>query len=273
MQSYEEGIVSKESKGFEPIEKATVAIQLYCGKAWDSDYHESKNDRIKEYSPNIGDIYELIIAIWTVALMNETSTLQSVMGRVAGKINCTDPLDRAKIAAECIALCAHADVINVDFVGSTYQVSTRWQLDTDITGADKHVILTKKPRVKTTNQILGCRYKQHNKETCLDHINAMNSIKLCLNLDLLRTMEEQATFTIDTTQKADQWKLFINESYKKYLELARGGNEFYLEHWYDTRGRGYCDGYYIDYQGSSFKKAIVQLANKEVTKLHGPFER
>lgn len=266
MLQYEEMQVAKETVGFEPLNKAIDSIRHYVDDAWDSQYYDSKNKRLQKWKIDQGDIHELVVAIFTVALLNDRTTLQSVIGQVAGKITVEDTLDRAKIAAECIALCAHADLIEID-AGNTYIVYTKWNIDTGLDRSDKHVILTHKPQPKVTNQILGNRYKQHDEETCLDHINRMNSIKYSLNLPLIRMMEEQATFTIDTTQKAEQWDLFINESYKKYLQLARGDNEFYLEWKYDTRGRCYSEGYYINPQGSSFKKAITQLANKEVVQL------
>ena len=44
-------------------------------------------------------------------------------------------------------------------------------------------------------------------------------------------------------------------------------NKFWLKHSLDTRGRTYCNGYLINYQGASYKKAIVQLHDKEVVRL------
>ena len=39
--------------------------------------------------------------------------------------------------------------------------------------------------------------------------------------------------------------------------------KLYINHKPDTRGRIYAVGYYINPQGTSFKKAMLQLANKE----------
>ncbi len=220
-----------------------------------------------EWGPEQEDVYEIVIAIFTVTLLNKSSTLQSVIGMCTSKIRCEDPLDRAKCAAECIAICAIADIIEIVGLSGTYMVHTTWQLDTDILKSNKHVILTRKPVVKTDKQMLGCRYKRQAPATCLNHINRMNGIQLSLNLPLLRAMSEKPTFQLDTTQKKEQWTLFIKNSYKTYLELARGDNKFYLEWKYDTRGRCYSEGYYINPQGSSFKKAICQLAHKEIVNL------
>jgi DNA-directed RNA polymerase len=47
---------------------------------------------------------------------------------------------------------------------------------------------------------------------------------------------------------------------KQVLSL---GNEFYLTHKYDKRGRSYSQGYHINYQGNAWNKAVVCLADKE----------
>jgi hypothetical protein len=42
------------------------------------------------------------------------------------------------------------------------------------------------------------------------------------------------------------------------------GNEFCLTHKYDKRGRIYCQGYPVNYQGALWNKAVIQLAAKEI---------
>ena len=42
------------------------------------------------------------------------------------------------------------------------------------------------------------------------------------------------------------------------------GNKFWLQNKVDKRGRIYTSGYHISPQGSSFKKAMINLANKEI---------
>jgi DNA-directed RNA polymerase len=41
-------------------------------------------------------------------------------------------------------------------------------------------------------------------------------------------------------------------------------NEFYLTHRYDKRGRVYCQGYHVTYQGTPWNKAVLELADKEI---------
>jgi len=250
-----------------PEEVLNSVIELVSYTSLRNTYYQSKQDRLNEWQPSSDELYELIISVFTATLQNETLIYQALIGMLSGKIGCEQPLDRAKCIAEVIAVIGSTGLIEIERKYEGYIVYTEFVLDDPIPVPDKHDPLTRPPTTKTTNQILGCKYKQHNQETCLDHINRLNSIGLKLNLPLLRTMEEEATFDIETKQQKDQWDLFVSKSYKAYLKLARGDNKFWLEHKYDTRGRTYCDGYFITYQGSSFKKSIVQLANKEVVQL------
>ena len=54
------------------------------------------------------------------------------------------------------------------------------------------------------------------------------------------------------------------ESMKVFAMLINEGNRFYLTHKYDKRGRTYCQGYHVSYQGNTYRKAILQLADKEL---------
>ena len=44
------------------------------------------------------------------------------------------------------------------------------------------------------------------------------------------------------------------------------GNNFSLNHKYDKRGRTYCQGYHVNYQGTPWNKAVVEFSHKEITK-------
>lgn len=63
------------------------------------------------------------------------------------------------------------------------------------------------------------------------------------------------------------------KAFEKYDRTAKDvldhvrihGNEFYLTHRYDTRGRTYSQGYHVNPQGNDWNKAIVEFAKEEVT--------
>jgi DNA-directed RNA polymerase len=46
--------------------------------------------------------------------------------------------------------------------------------------------------------------------------------------------------------------------------MINSGNEIYLTNKVDKRGRIYAQGYHITTQGTSFKKAMLELAHEEL---------
>jgi DNA-directed RNA polymerase len=46
--------------------------------------------------------------------------------------------------------------------------------------------------------------------------------------------------------------------------LLSEGNELYLTHKVDKRGRTYCQGYQVNYQGTPWCKATVEFHKKEL---------
>jgi len=104
----------------------------------------------------------------------------------------------------------------------------------------------------------------HDGDICLDVLNLMNRVALRLDTDFLSTVEEEPTFEIDTQDKEDLWADFKRQSYKFYSLMVQCGNQFYLTHKVDKRGRIYACGYHITTQGTAFKKASIELAHEEI---------
>lgn len=273
MLSYEESHVHKfilDAGGFPAIDKAKEDLLKYIG----SDYYESKNNRISEWNPDIGELYEIIIAVWTATLLNKTLTIQAITGLIAGRIHLKDHLDSAKTAAEVVAVISKSGLITILKRGSgrSILVKTTWKINKEIPTLNRHTPLNVEPEIVTKNyhedygsMILGGALKHHEGNICLDHLNRMNKIPLALNIEFLKKIEETPSkkMILNTRQKQEQWESFRTGSYDMYIKLSRNGNRFWLNHAYDTRGRSYAINYYVSTQGSSFKKAIVQLANKE----------
>jgi hypothetical protein len=125
----------------------------------------------------------------------------------------------------------------------------------------------------------------HVGDICLDALNIMNRVPLSLDLDFLCKVEElpseitveamkknaakrgkiisDAEAQVKVVQALENWKGFKKQSYRFYKLMADQGNVFYLTHKVDKRGRAYAQGYHITTQGSSFKKAAVELATQE----------
>ncbi len=137
--------------------------------------------------------------------------------------------------------------------------------------------------------ILGGGHNHHDGDVCLDVLNSRNSVPLSLDVEFLCTVEEEPTFDLNKVsdetiekyerrgypltdwEKADlvrqqktNWLRYKEQSYYFYSLMVNQGNHFYLSNKYDKRGRLYSQGYHINAQGTAFKKAALNLADKEL---------
>jgi hypothetical protein len=113
----------------------------------------------------------------------------------------------------------------------------------------------------------------HEDDVCLDHLNRVNAVRFAID-------EHVATFVKNSWRNLDKPKMGESKedfekrkrAFEKYDRTSKEviakiislGNEFYLTHKYDKRGRIYCQGYHINYQGAPWNKAVIQLADKEL---------
>jgi hypothetical protein len=113
----------------------------------------------------------------------------------------------------------------------------------------------------------------HAGDVCLDHINRMNRIQLSINERVARTIQNKWKHLDKKKddESFDDWKK-RRKAFEKYQSVAEGiiallvraGNVLRLTHAYDKRGRTYCRGFHITYQGTDWNKAVLELANREV---------
>ena len=234
--------------------------------------YTSKNARILEWMGSLQEprdcvFYEILCHIFAGVILDpQGMTYQAMIGYISGNIGCAHPLDRAKCAAEIIAIAYQCDLIVITKTSEkTMIITTEYVLDEDVPDFPKHAPLFRAPEPGTVNPILGNQFKQHDQDVCLGHINRMNALPLVLEQRLITGLEETTSEVFETQEQKVQWEDFKRRSHDMYEKV--GDQTFWLSHSYDTRGRCYCSGYYINYQGSSYKKAIVQLAEKETVKL------
>lgn len=117
------------------------------------------------------------------------------------------------------------------------------------------------------------KQNHHEDDVCLDHINRMNAVPLVINqttalmiankwrnLDKMKEGETKEDF--EKRKRAfDKYDRTAKEVIAKLNEHT---DRFYLTHKYDKRGRVYCQGYHVTYQGNAWNKAVVELADKEL---------
>ena len=264
----------KENGGIKEMDATIELVKSWLNKC----YYKSKDIRLDEWNPPDEEIYEIVLATFTAVLRfgKSGTTYQSMMGIMSGRYPHRELLDRVKTAAEIIALCVKTDLIDMWRTGSGayYMLTSKYTLDSEIPEPDDFRIhLAPIPEFNANKPagfgslLLGGRHNHHERDICIDHINRMNAIPLQLNRELLRMYTERPTKELKTEEQKRQWKNFIHTSYKAYIQTVKAGNEFYLEHNYDKRGRTYARGYHISTQGSAFKKAAIQLKNTELVEM------
>lgn len=125
----------------------------------------------------------------------------------------------------------------------------------------------------TSNGSVILRNNHHEDDVCLDHINRMNALKLTLNMDVVKMVKNKWR-NLDKPKQGETKDDFDRrrKAFEKYDRTAKDvigllqqqGDEFHLTHKYDKRGRTYCQGYHVTYQGAAWNKAVVQFANQEI---------
>lgn len=138
------------------------------------------------------------------------------------------------------------------------------------------------PRKVKTNRDTGMlnssgslilKNNHHEDDICLDHINRLNRTKFSINFHVADMVKNQWK-GLDKAKPGEPREDFERrkKAFIKYDRTARevmrivteDQNEFHLLHKYDKRGRTYCQGYHVNYQGAPWNKAVVEFANKEI---------
>lgn len=125
--------------------------------------------------------------------------------------------------------------------------------------------------IKTDSLILQDNH--HEGDICLDSINRFNNIPLSINIELVKTvrnswknidkMKDGETFE-DYMKRRKAFERYERDSFYTIALMESMGNQFYLTHKVDKRGRTYAQGYHINYQGNCWNKACVELAHPQL---------
>lgn len=241
---------------------------------------EKKNARIQAWHPSDEDIDNIIIAVFTLALAHGPATMQTACGMLNHMIDLPETLDRVHIIASLIALIAKTDLIKIEKTGTSgyFMISTKYKLNKALPVVDRHGTVFHRPQPVESNwdpeqgsMLLGSKFNHHEGNICLDHINKMNSIPLSLNRAFIVDNPEKPKKDYfdpkdpawKATQKKELWNIYEKQCKLKYAQLICEGNRFFLNHKYCTRGRTYATGYYINTQGTGYKKGMIELYHKE----------
>lgn len=242
-------------------------------------YYDSKMQRVAQL--NGMDIPALVMDLFVgIAYSLKPDLFTSVSAQMASRLKFNDQTAAITTVAELMAVLCHTDAFDItkeNKMASLMVVSRIPLSDTLTKFIENSQFLPPmvcEPLPLTHNYssgylthndslILGSG-NHHDGDICLDTLNTMNRVALKLDTDFLCKVEEEPTFELDSQDKVDQWKRFKRQSTEFYVLMAEQGNNLYLNHKVDKRGRAYCHGYHISTQGTAFKKAMLEFATEEI---------
>jgi hypothetical protein len=117
------------------------------------------------------------------------------------------------------------------------------------------------------------RNNHHEDDVCLDHINRLNQVKLTLNMNVVQKVKNTwRNLAKPKEGETPQEFMTRKRAFEKYDRTSKDvmdtlmahSDTFYLTHRYDKRGRTYCMGYHVTYQGNDWNKACIEFAEKEI---------
>lgn len=242
-------------------------------------YYDSKMERVAQL--NGMDIPALVMDLFVgIAYSLKPDLFTSVSAQMASRLKFSDQTAAITTVAELMAVLCHTDAFDItkESKMASLMVTSRIPLSDSlikfIENSQYLPPMVCEPLELTHNYssgylthndslILGSG-NHHDGDICLDTLNTMNRVALKLDTDFLCKVEEEPTFELDSQDKVDQWKRFKRQSTEFYVLMVEQGNNLYLNHKVDKRGRAYCHGYHISTQGAAFKKAMLEFSQEEL---------
>lgn len=227
------------------------------------------------------DIRELVENIIVATLHAQYEELfTGFCAKLAGVLKMDDKVDSITTIGEMMAMISGVglfELIKYDKFSSLYIVSNvelPHELEQYISNCSYLPPLVHKPDPMKHNRdtpyhtigldsvILNSGH--HDGDVCLDFINKMQAVPLSLHTGFLSRVEEEANTDVSAVDKQDMWLHMKVRSHEHYKLMVAQGNRFYMGYKVDRRGRAYAQGYHISPQGSPYKKAMLEFADKEV---------
>lgn len=294
-------LLDMEEGLYKPIDKALTALYTYFDTLYS---YDSKNERINEYVHNkFFDMHKVVLEVLVIILPNKHAVkIQSVVGKLATFLNYDNHWDGIKTAAEIVTVIGaldnslydiiparHSSTVGIEIIANyqlkedTLQQLSNFKYLPPMIVAPSKISRNNQSAYLTKNESIVLGANNHHAEyLALGAINIANSIELSLDTWLLDSREEKPSKSSEVQQikkngeletknemrnRHDSHVRMVKSSNKVYVDLVESGNKFYLTWKYDKRGRMYCSGYHVSIQAAEYKKAIINLANKQVIRL------
>lgn len=245
------------------------------------EFTESKDPNFQAYFLEHGIDVDFGFDLLVQMALHKRTTLPTLVG-ILRKHFFPAP-DASQLAADMLHRCAEVDL--VDWSPSAEQFIVRINISNDVQDdIDRFqypLPMVIRPRAIRDNRDTGylltrnsviLRKNHHDDDVCLDHLNRVNRIRFVINHDTAdmianrwRNLDKpkEGETKLDFDKRVRAFEKYDRTARDVMAELHRHGNVFYLTHKYDKRGRVYCQGYHVNYQGAAWNKAVIELADKE----------
>lgn len=287
------------------IKQGAKLLKMWCESESAYESKQTRKDHISQM-----DLEELTTEVFVrIASLGTETTLNNLASQLAPIMGFADTRVGIQAMAEVLAVLCDTNFYNLvkPHIQSSIYVKSNFALTDELMAYIERACylppMIIKPKtlknnrssgyrtVKGDSLILGGGHNHHNDPIALDVLNIMNGYELCLNEETLKNVEEpthdlnvierkpdQPQLSAIETQRAvaqqhRNWAKHIDQCNYFYSHILINNNKMYLTNKFDKRGRIYSQGHHINPQGNSYKKACIDLFNKEIVEVpNGYFE-
>jgi len=254
-----------------------------CGavnKYMAGNYYPSKNKRIEQIKHM--DPEELVLELFIIIMpCNKPVSIQKIVGAFASSFEFPDIFDNVKTAAEIFGSLIGQRLYSVIEAKNSedgyINIQSNWVLEQKTLD---HIQRTRylNPMlvvpeawgdnrnggyITSKNSVILGKNKHHEKQQSLDVLNILQDIEWSLDERIL-ALGETSKKPLNTLDKRESFAQLKRISKTACNEMLNGGNAFYFGWRVDFRGRMYSDGYYINFQSNSYRKAMLEFAEKRL---------
>lgn len=164
-------------------------------------------------------------------------------------------------------------VVKFDITSDVQEELDRFQFPLPMVVPPKEVTTNRQTGYLTTKGSVILRDNHHDDDVCLDHLNRMNSVRFTINETTARMVKNRWR-NLDKPKDGETQEDFMKrrKAFEKYDRTAKDvialltseTDHIHLTHRYDKRGRIYCMGYHVTYQGTPWNKSVIEFADKEL---------
>lgn len=240
---------------------------------------EFKNERvIMDHIKAVGLPQEFALDLLSQMALHKRASLPVLVGclnRHAPSAQAVVGLIQKAAEADLVDYAGDLDLFIVKFLISDDVQSEldRFQYPLPMVVEPKELLCNKDNGYLTSRGSVILRNNHHEEDVCLDHINRVNKTGFRINMDTAKMIRNRWRH-LDKPKEGESHEEFQDRrrAFEKYdrtanhmIEaLSQMSDVIYLTHKYDKRGRIYCQGYHVTYQGATWNKAVLEFANGEV---------